>query len=178
MDRQHVKSSFAKISTKDNSFSEFLTYHVHCRGARHGLKLNGKLERIQEQERLLLEKWKKKTGSSSVIDQSVSSLHKVDTEETVCKTRENSSSEKSKKKKKRKHKDCRAERGDCDVSYERTSDPNDDQCDSVKVKVTKKRKRDAEQLENESVKSDIEADLQNETERTKKKKIKKKKKSY
>lgn len=131
------------------------------KGARHGLKLNGKLERIQEQERLLLEKWKKQKGSNSVMDKSErSSLNaKTDTTENEDVNRE---CVKTKKKKKKRDKYEDAEKisqnqsPDCDDSQEIQNDKSD-------VKKEKKRKRRNIELGHES-------DIDHEIKRTKKKK--------
>lgn len=131
------------------------------KGARHGLKLNGKLERIQEQERLLLEKWKKQKGSNSEMDKSErSSLNaKTDTTENEEVNRE---CVKTKKKKKKRDKLEDAEKisqnqsPDCDDSQEIQNDKSD-------VKKEKKRKRRNIELGHES-------DIDHETKRTKKKK--------
>lgn len=131
------------------------------KGARHGLKLNGKLERIQEQERLLMEKWKKQKGSNSVMDKSErSSLNaRTDTTENEEVNRE---CVKTKKKKKKRDKYEDAEKisqnqsPDCDDSQEIQNDKSD-------VKKEKKRKRRNIELGHES-------DIDHETKRTKKKK--------
>lgn len=132
------------------------------KGARHGLKLNGKLERIQEQERLLMEKWKKQKGSNSEMDKSErSSLNaKPDTTENEEVNRE---CVKTKKKKKKRDKLEDAEKisqnqsPDCDDSQEFQNDKSD-------VKKEKKRKRKNIELGHET---DI---IDHETKRTKKKK--------
>lgn len=131
------------------------------KGARHGLKLNGKLERIQEQERLLMEKWKKQKGSNSEMDKSErSSLNaKSDTTENEDVNRE---CVKTKKKKKKRDKLEDAEKipqnqsPDCNDSQEIQNDKSD-------VKKEKKRKRRNIELGHES-------DIDHETKRTKKKK--------
>lgn len=131
------------------------------KGARHGLKLNGKLERIQEQERLLMEKWKKQKGSNSEMDKSErSSLNaKTDTTENEEVNRE---CVKTKKKKKKRDKLEDAEKisqnqsPDCDDSQEIQNDKSD-------VKKEKKRKRKNIELGHET-------DIDHETKRTKKKK--------
>lgn len=131
------------------------------KGARHGLKLNGKLERIQEQERLLMEKWKKQKGSNSEMDKSErSSLNaKTDTTENEEVNRE---CVKTKKKKKKRDKYEDAEKisqnqsPDCDDSQEIQNDKSD-------VKKEKKRKRKNIELGHET-------DIDHETKRTKKKK--------
>lgn len=131
------------------------------KGARHGLKLNGKLERIQEQERLLMEKWKKQKGSNSEMDKSErSSLNaKTDTTENEDVNRE---CVKTKKKKKKRDKLEDAEKisqnqsPDCDDSQEIQNDKSD-------VKKEKKRKRKNIELGHET-------DIDHETKRTKKKK--------
>ena len=121
-----------------------------CRGARHGLKLNGKLERIQEQERLLLEKWKKQKESSSVIDQSERLSLTVQTGTDVC---ENVS--KAKKKKKKRNRDT-----DVQNQSPESTDSHDRQ-EGQEVKKKKKRKRQIELVE-----------IDTEPKRTKKKKKK------
>lgn len=131
------------------------------KGARHGLKLNGKLERIQEQERLLMEKWKKQKGSNSEMDKSErSSLNaKPDTTENEEVNRE---CVKTKKKKKKRDKYEDAEKisqnqsPDCDDSQEIQNDKSD-------VKKEKKRKRKNIELGHET-------NIDHETKRTKKKK--------
>ncbi|XP_011435817.3 G patch domain-containing protein 4 [Magallana gigas] len=131
------------------------------KGARHGLKLNGKLERIQEQERLLMEKWKKQKGCNSEMDKSErSSLNaKTDTTENEDVNRE---CVKTKKKKKKRDKYEDAEKisqnqsPDCDDSQEIQNDKSD-------VKKEKKRKRKNIELGHET-------NIDHETKRTKKKK--------
>lgn len=131
------------------------------KGARHGLKLNGKLERIQEQERLLMEKWKKQKGSNSEMDKSErSSLNaKSDTTENEDVNRD---CVKIKKKKKKRDKLEDAEKisqnqsPDCDDSQEIQNDKSD-------VKKEKKRKRKNIELGHET-------NIDHETKRTKKKK--------
>lgn len=131
------------------------------KGARHGLKLNGKLERIQEQERLLMEKWKKQKGSNSEMDKSErSSLNaKSETTENEDVNRE---CVKTKKKKKKRDKYEDAEKisqnqsPDCDDSQEIQNDKSD-------VKKEKKRKRKNIELGHET-------NIDHETKRTKKKK--------
>lgn len=131
------------------------------KGARHGLKLNGKLERIQEQERLLMEKWKKQKGSNSEMDKSESSSlnAKTDTTENEDVNRE---CVKTKKKKKKRDKYEDAEKisqnqsPDCDDSQEIQNDKSD-------VKKEKKRKRKNIELGHET-------NIDHETKRTKKKK--------
>ncbi|XP_052693868.1 G patch domain-containing protein 4-like [Crassostrea angulata] len=131
------------------------------KGARHGLKLNGKLERIQEQERLLMEKWKKQKGSNSEMDKSErSSLNaKTDTTENEDVNRECVKTKK-KKKKRDKYKDAEKisqnQSPDCDDSQEIQNDKSD-------VKKEKKRKRKNIELGHET-------DIDHETKRTKKKK--------
>lgn len=131
------------------------------KGARHGLKLNGKLERIQEQERLLMEKWKKQKGSNSEMDKSESSSlnAKTDTTENEDVNRE---CVKTKKKRKKRDKYEDAEKisqnqsPDCDDSQEIQNDKSD-------VKKEKKRKRKNIELGHET-------NIDHETKRTKKKK--------
>lgn len=128
------------------------------KGARHGLKLNGKLERIQEQERLLMEKWKKQKGSNSEMDKSERSSLNAKTENEDV----NRECVKTKKKKKKRDKLEDAEKisqnqsPDCDDSQEIQNDKSD-------VKKEKKRKRRNIELGHES-------DIDHETKRTKKKK--------
>lgn len=131
------------------------------KGARHGLKLNGKLERIQEQERLLMEKWKKQKGSNSEMDKSERSSLNAKTETTENED-VNRECVKTKKKKKKRDKLEDAEKisqnqsPDCDDSQEIQNDKSD-------VKKEKKRKRRNIELGHES-------DIDHETKRTKKKK--------
>lgn len=131
------------------------------KGARHGLKLNGKLERIQEQERLLMEKWKKQKGSNSEMDKSKrSSLN--DKTETTENEDVNRECVKTKKKKKKRDKYEDSEKisqnqsPDCDDSQEIQNDKSD-------VKKEKKRKRKNIELEHET-------EIDHETKKTKKKK--------
>lgn len=131
------------------------------KGARHGLKLNGKLERIQEQERLLMEKWKKQKGSNSEMDKSKrSSLN--DKTETTENEDVNRECVKTKKKKKKRDKYEDSEKisqnqsPDCDNSQ----DIQNDKCD---VKKEKKRKRKNIELGHET-------EIDHETKKTKKKK--------
>lgn len=132
------------------------------KGARHGLKLNGKLERIQEQERLLLEKWKKQKGSNSEMDKSERSSLNAKTDTTTENEDVNRECVKTKKKKKKRDKLEDAEKisqkqsPDCDDSQEIQNDKSD-------VKKEKKRKRRNIELGHES-------DIDHETKRTKKKK--------
>lgn len=131
------------------------------KGARHGLKLNGKLERIQEQERLLMEKWKKQKGSNSEMDKSErSSLNaKTDTTENEDVNRECVKTKKKKKKRDKledAEKICQNQSPDCDDSQEIQNDKSG-------VKKEKKRKRRNIELGHES-------DIDHETKRTKKKK--------
>nr|XP_022307009.1 G patch domain-containing protein 4-like [Crassostrea virginica] len=120
------------------------------KGARHGLKLNGKLERIQEQERLLLEKWKKQKESSSVIDQSERQSLTVQTGTDVC---ENVSKAKKKKKKRNRETDVQNQSPESTDSHDRQ--------EGQEVKKKKKRKRQIELVE-----------IDTEPKRTKKKKKK------
>ncbi|XP_022307009.2 G patch domain-containing protein 4-like isoform X1 [Crassostrea virginica] len=120
------------------------------KGARHGLKLNGKLERIQEQERLLLEKWKKQKESSSVIDQSERPSLTVQTGTDVC---ENVSKAKKKKKKRNRETDVQNQSPESTDSHDRQ--------EGQEVKKKKKRKRQIELVE-----------IDTEPKRTKKKKKK------
>lgn len=70
----------------------------YCRGARHGLKLNGKLARIEEQEMLLLQKMKQKANHLQVEN------NKMDNKYSLF---ENDAQKvKHKKKKKKEKKDC------------------------------------------------------------------------
>lgn len=131
------------------------------KGARHGLKLNGKLERIQEQERLLMEKWKKQKGSNSEMDKSKrSSLN--DKTETTENEDVNRECVKTKKKKKKRDKYEDSEKisqnqsPDCDDSQEIQNDKSD-------VKKEKKRKRKNIELGHET-------EIDHETKKTKKKK--------
>lgn len=131
------------------------------KGARHGLKLNGKLERIQEQERLLMEKWKKQKGSNSEMDKSKrSSLN--DKTETTENEDVNKECVKTKKKKKKRDKYEDSEKisqnqsPDCDDSQEIQNDKSD-------VKKEKKRKRKNIELGHET-------EIDHETKKTKKKK--------
>lgn len=132
------------------------------KGARHGLKLNGKLERIQEQERLLLEKWKKQKGSNSEMDKSERSSLNAKTDTTTENEDVNRECVKTKKKKKKRDKLEDAEKipqnqsPDCNDSQEIQNDKSD-------VKKEKKRKRRNIELGHES-------DIDHETKRTKKKK--------
>lgn len=132
------------------------------KGARHGLKLNGKLERIQEQERLLMEKWKKQKGSNSEMDKSERSSLNAKTDTTTENEDVNRECVKTKKKKKKRDKYEDAEKisqnqsPDCDDSQEIQNDKSD-------VKKEKKRKRRNIELGHES-------DIDHETKRTKKKK--------
>lgn len=132
------------------------------KGARHGLKLNGKLERIQEQERLLLEKWKKQKGSNSEMDKSERASLNAKTDTTTENEDVNRECVKTKKKKKKRDKLEDAEKisqnqsPDCDDSQEIQNDKSD-------VKKEKKRKRRNIELGHES-------DIDHETKRTKKKK--------
>lgn len=132
------------------------------KGARHGLKLNGKLERIQEQERLLMEKWKKQKGSNSEMDKSERSSLNAKTDTTTENEDVNRECVKTKKKKKKRDKLEDAEKisqnqsPDCDDSQEIQNDKSD-------VKKEKKRKRRNIELGHES-------DIDHETKRTKKKK--------
>lgn len=131
------------------------------KGARHGLKLNGKLERIQEQERLLMEKWKKQKGSNSEMDKSKrSSLN--DKTETTENEDVNRECVKTKKKKKKRDKYEDSEKisqnqsPDCDDSQEIQNDKSD-------VKKEKKRKRKNIELGHKT-------EIDHETKKTKKKK--------
>lgn len=131
------------------------------KGARHGLKLNGKLERIQEQERLLMEKWKKQKGSNSEMDKSKrSSLN--DKTETTENEDVNRECVKTKKKKKKRDKYEDSEKisqnqsPDCDDSQEIQNDKSD-------VKKEKKRKRKNIELGHET-------EIDHETKKAKKKK--------
>lgn len=140
---------------------KLISLTFYCRGARHGLKLNGKLERIQEQERLLMEKWKKQKGSNSEMDKSKrSSLN--DKTETTENEDVNRECVKTKKKKKKRDKYEDSEKisqnqsPDCDDSQE----IQNDKCD---VKKEKKRKRKNIELEHET-------EIDHETKKTKKKK--------
>lgn len=132
------------------------------KGARHGLKLNGKLERIQEQERLLMEKWKKQKGSNSEMDKSERSSLSAKTDTTTENEDVNRECVKTKKKKKKRDKLEDAEKisqnqsPDCDDSQEIQNDKSD-------VKKEKKRKRKNIELGHET-------DIDHETKRTKKKK--------
>lgn len=132
------------------------------KGARHGLKLNGKLERIQEQERLLMEKWKKQKGSNSEMDKSERASLNAKTDTTTENEDGNRECLKTKKKKKKRDKLEDAEKisqnqsPDCDDSQEIQNDKSD-------VKKEKKRKRRNIELGHES-------DIDHETKRTKKKK--------
>lgn len=132
------------------------------KGARHGLKLNGKLERIQEQERLLMEKWKKQKGSNSEMDKSERSSLNAKTDTTTENEDMNRECVKTKKKKKKRDKLEDAEKisqnqsPDCDDSQEIQNDKSD-------VKKEKKRKRRNIELGHES-------DIDHEIKRTKKKK--------
>lgn len=132
------------------------------KGARHGLKLNGKLERIQEQERLLLEKWKKQKGSNSEMDKSERASLNAKTDTTTENEDVNRECVKTKKKKKKRDKLEDAEKisqnqsPDCDDSQEIQNDKSD-------VKKEKKRKRRNIELGHES-------DIDHEIKRTKKKK--------
>lgn len=132
------------------------------KGARHGLKLNGKLERIQEQERLLMEKWKKQKGSNSEMDKSERSSLNAKTDTTTENEDVNRECVKTKKKKKKRDKLEDAEKisqnqsPDCDDSQEIQNDKSD-------VKKEKKRKRKNIELGHET-------DIDHETKRTKKKK--------
>lgn len=132
------------------------------KGARHGLKLNGKLERIQEQERLLMEKWKKQKGSNSEMDKSERASLNAKTDTTTENEDVNRECVKTKKKKKKRDKLEDAEKisqnqsPDCDDSQEIQNDKSD-------VKKEKKRKRRNIELGHES-------DIDHETKRTKKKK--------
>ncbi|XP_061190117.1 G patch domain-containing protein 4-like [Saccostrea echinata] len=147
------------------------------KGARHGLKLNGKLDRIQEQEQLLLEKWKSKKGNNSDLDQlksvsynavTVNSVNKPeDSEKLIC--------EKSRKKKKRKREKDNAlgqgvlniGKSECNESTESTERQI---CEEVKEKKKKKRKRKVLESESESVELSYEKETQTEAKRTKTKK--------
>lgn len=132
------------------------------KGARHGLKLNGKLERIQEQEKLLMEKWKKQKGSNSEMDKSERSSLNAKTDTTTENEDVNRECVKTKKKKKKRDKLEDAEKipqnqsPDCDDSQEIQNDKSD-------VKKEKKRKRKNIELGHET-------DIDHETKRTKKKK--------
>lgn len=132
------------------------------KGARHGLKLNGKLERIQEQEKLLMEKWKKQKGSNSEMDKSERASLNAKTDTTTENEDVNRECVKTKKKKKKRDKLEDAEKisqnqsPDCDDSQEIQNDKSD-------VKKEKKRKRRNIELGHES-------DIDHETKRTKKKK--------
>lgn len=132
------------------------------KGARHGLKLNGKLERIQEQERLLLEKWKKQKGSNSEMDKSERSSLNAKRDTTTENEDVNRECVKTKKKKKKRDKLEDAEKisqnqsPDCDDSQEIQNDKSD-------VKKEKKRKRKNIELGHET-------NIDHETKRTKKKK--------
>lgn len=131
------------------------------KGARHGLKLNGKLERIQEQERLLMEKWKKQKGSNSEMDKSKRSSLNAKTETTENED-VNRECVKTKKKKKKRDKYEDSEKisqnqsPDCDDSQEIQNDKSD-------VKKEKKRKRKNIELGHET-------EIDHETKKTKKKK--------
>lgn len=131
------------------------------KGARHGLKLNGKLERIQEQERLLMEKWKKQKGSNSEMDKSKRSSLNTKTETTENED-VNRECVKTKKKKKKRDKYEDSEKisqnqsPDCDDSQEIQNDKSD-------VKKEKKRKRKNIELGHET-------EIDHETKKTKKKK--------
>lgn len=140
---------------------KLISLTFYCRGARHGLKLNGKLERIQEQERLLMEKWKKQKGSNSEMDKSKrSSLN--DKTETTENEDVNRECVKTKKKKKKRDKYEDSEKisqnqsPDCDDSQEIQNDKSD-------VKKEKKRKRKNIELGHET-------EIDHETKKTKKKK--------
>lgn len=132
------------------------------KGARHGLKLNGKLERIQEQERLLLEKWKKQKGSNSEMDKSERASLNAKTDTTTENEEVNRECVKTKKKRKKRDKLEDAEKipqnqsPDCDDSQEIQNDKSD-------VKKEKKRKRKNIELGHET-------NIDHETKRTKKKK--------
>lgn len=132
------------------------------KGARHGLKLNGKLERIQEQERLLMEKWKKQKGSNSEMDKSERSSLNAKTDTTTENEEVNRECVKTKKKRKKRDKLEDAEKipqnqsPDCDDSQEIQNDKSD-------VKKEKKRKRKNIELGHET-------NIDHETKRTKKKK--------
>uniref|UniRef100_K1R135 G patch domain-containing protein 4 n=1 Tax=Magallana gigas TaxID=29159 RepID=K1R135_MAGGI len=132
------------------------------KGARHGLKLNGKLERIQEQERLLMEKWKKQKGSNSQMDKSERSSLSAKTDTTTENEDVNRECVKTKKKKKKRDKYEDAEKisqnqsPDCDDSQEIQNDKSD-------VKKEKKRKWKNIELGHET-------EIDHETKRTKKKK--------
>lgn len=129
------------------------------KGARHGLKLNGKLERIQEQERLLMEKWKKQKGSNSEMDKSKRSSLNAKTETTENED-VNRECVKTKKKKKKRDKYEDSEKisqnqsPDCDDSQEIQNDKSD-------VKKEKKRKRKNIELGHET-------EIDHETKKTKK----------
>lgn len=132
------------------------------KGARHGLKLNGKLERIQEQERLLLEKWKKQKGSNSEMDKSERASLNAKTDTTTENEDVNRECVKTKKKKKKRDKLEDAEKipqnqsPDCNDSQEIQNDKSD-------VKKEKKRKQKNIELGHET-------NIDHETKRTKKKK--------
>lgn len=134
---------------------------ITCRGARHGLKLNGKLERIQEQERLLMEKWKKQKGGISEMDKSERSSLNAKTETTEYED-VNRECVKTKKKKKKRDKYEDSEKisqnqsPDCDDSQEIQNDESD-------VKKEKKRKR-------KNIELGRETEIDHETKRIKKKK--------
>lgn len=131
------------------------------KGARHGLKLNGKLERIQEQERLLMEKWKKQKGGTSEMDKSERSSLNAKTETTEYED-VNRECVKTKKKKKKRDKYEDSEKisqnqsPDCDDSQEIQNDKSE-------VKKEKKRKR-------KNIELGRETEIDHETKRIKKKK--------
>lgn len=133
------------------------------KGARHGLKLNGKLERIQEQERLLMEKWKKQKGGNSEMDKSERSSLNAKTETTEYED-VNRECVKTKKKKKKRDKYEDSEKisqnqsPDCDDSQEIQNDKSD-----VKKEKEKKRKR-------KNIELGRETEIDHETKRIKKKK--------
>lgn len=133
------------------------------KGARHGLKLNGKLERIQEQERLLMEKWKKQKGSNSEMDKSERASLNAKTDTTTENEDVNRECVKTKKKKKKRDKLEDAEKisqnqsPDCDDSQEIQNDKSD-------VKKEKKRKRRNIELGHET-------DIDHETKRTDRKSV-------
>ncbi|XP_062600063.1 LOW QUALITY PROTEIN: G patch domain-containing protein 4-like [Saccostrea cucullata] len=150
------------------------------KGARHGLKLNGKLDRIQEQERLLLEKWKSRKEKNRELDQSKSVSYNAVTVNSVSKPEDNLLCGETKKKKKKRNREKGKDNGlEEGVSNKEKSDFNEctesterQICGETDVveKKKKKRKKKIAESESESMELSCERETSNVAKRTKKKK--------
>jgi len=155
------------------SILSFCTSPFCCRGARHGLKLNGKLARIEEQERLkLAEKLNQCSGVAIATDQLATT--RGETRKKVNKSKKR----KKEKKDEDEHKEhCEGmELGNDVIECLKTVDVE------LPVVKSKKKKRKRDRIDNETVSNCIEnvPDVQNgdmgqNTEKRGKEKSKKKK---